>query len=324
MAKHDLYHPARTTRTSSRQSELLFCTSTSSKGSVRAVAQAGMALVIRPVRVVLSTYLSRRDQLAGDVPCCTLPRGWNLDFIRRTWPWAKNAGGGPGEAMRPHGFVVASLDHQARVENSQSTASDQIVSRFGYDAVFRWACVPIKLARSRHPRCQSLRHDQLRRRGLQHLHQPADVHQPRGVYLFGYLLPWAVLGFYLIRWREVASTKDLQEKTPRMNARINTDEDRRQIRREGMLFLPVFHPLLFICVDLWLFSHPFLSMVLNSWRSSLSSNRCSALASSIYLALIVVLFSVALLWRRFPAGVWRDRRSWHRSGKLEAAGHPRG
>jgi hypothetical protein len=149
-----------------------------------------LALVIG-LAVCLSTYLKGVITLL--VTVILFMGGWARDFIAQVGS-GRNEGGGPLEAM-----VKISRREMGGVRAQEATtATERIVS--GSDEVFRWFI----------RRILNLIPDVDRFDLTDHVAEGFNISfdqlLPTSLLLIAYLIPWAVLAFYLIKWREIAST----------------------------------------------------------------------------------------------------------------------
>ncbi len=149
-----------------------------------------MALIIG-LAVVLSTYLNGVISLL--ITMILFFGGLGREFVAEV-AVGKNEGGGPLEAM-----VRITRRELSGASFSESTSiSDQIVS--GTDEAFRWVV----------RRIIDVIPDVDRFEMSNYVAEGFDISWTQmglsGLLLFAYLAPWFVLAFYLMRWREIASS----------------------------------------------------------------------------------------------------------------------
>lgn len=147
--------------------------------------------VVIGLAVVLSTYLN--GVISMLVTLVLYIGGVNREFIESV-AQGRNAGGGPLEAM-----VRISRRELTGPSLSDSTSiGDQIVSRS--DDAFRWMIA----------RVIDILPDVTRFDLTEYVAEGFNISGAQLglnlLMLIGYLIPWAVLAFYLMRWREVASS----------------------------------------------------------------------------------------------------------------------
>jgi hypothetical protein len=138
--------------------------------------------------VALSTYLNGVISLL--VTLLLYLGGLCKDFIQEV-ALAQNIGGGPFEAMYR---LVRGENMMAQLQESTS-----VKVATGSDTVFRWF---IHRVLSIIPDVD--RYD-LTSYVAEGFNIPLDQLLVNLLFLFGYLLPWAVLAYYLLKWREIAA-----------------------------------------------------------------------------------------------------------------------
>jgi hypothetical protein len=154
-----------------------------------------IALVIG-LAVVLSTYLNGVISLL--VTLLLFFGGVNREFIESV-ATGKNVGGGPTEAMSR---IMNRQLTGPRMDESVSTG-DKIVSTS--DDAFRWTMKRLLNVIPDVQRFVTVKYGFVT---VKYVSEGFNV--PPGemlldfLVLAGYLMPWALLGFYLLRWREVA------------------------------------------------------------------------------------------------------------------------
>ena len=148
-----------------------------------------LALIIG-LAVVVSTYLSGVITLL--VTLVLYVGGTAKDFVEKV-SLGQNEGGGPTEAM----VRIASGQLTGPSMRDSQTAGDQIVT-FS-DDVFRWVI----------RRILNIIPDLDRYNLTDYVAEGFNISWEQMLMSFlllvGYLLPWAVLAYFLIKWREVAS-----------------------------------------------------------------------------------------------------------------------
>jgi hypothetical protein len=188
MAKHDLYLRLDPEDASGSGNRLRFAVNFY-KGSFGLWLQLGLMLGLA---VALSTYLSGVITLLTTGILYVL--GFFPDFITEV-ALRHNVGGGPLESMmrlvrRPGGEPVAGqLD---------TTTTAQVAT--GLDAVFSWS---LRRVLNLIPDLANYTFTDYVAEGMS---ISAGQMAMSLLVLLGYLLPWAVLAYYLLKWREVASS----------------------------------------------------------------------------------------------------------------------
>ena len=102
----------------------------------------------------------------------------------------------PARGARPHGHA------QRRSAAPLDDSPDRQPLVTGVDDVYRWW---LRRFLQPHPRRQPLRPAPVRRQRLRHLAGRRCCSLDNFLPLVGYLLPWAVLAFYLMKYREIAN-----------------------------------------------------------------------------------------------------------------------
>jgi ABC-type transport system involved in multi-copper enzyme maturation permease subunit len=138
--------------------------------------------------VFLSTYLS--GVIAFLLALLIYTGGWFHEFIRSVGE-GKNFGGGPLEAL----FRIASRQNISAPLEDSSVAKFAVVS----DQGFRWM---IRRVQDVLPDVENFSLGNYVAEGF---NIPGAQLWMSLLVLIGYLLPWAVLAYYLIKWREIAS-----------------------------------------------------------------------------------------------------------------------
>lgn len=149
-----------------------------------------LALVIG-LAVVLSTCLNGAISLL--VTAVLIVGGFGRDFVDQIG-LAKNQGGGPLEAM----VRITRRELSGASFGDSTSVGDQLVDKF--DVTFRWT---VRLIKDIVPDID--RYD-LSAYVAEGFNIPASQMGLEFLRLVGYLLPWFVLAFYLMRWREIASS----------------------------------------------------------------------------------------------------------------------
>ncbi|MFO0843551.1 MAG: hypothetical protein U0797_14300 [Gemmataceae bacterium] len=147
-----------------------------------------LALVIG-LAVVISTYLNGPTTFL--VVSVLIVGGFGRGFVDEV-ALGKNQGGGPLEAM----VRITRRELSGASFADSASVGDQIVSRS--DDAFRWT---IRRVRDIVPDID--RYD-LSAYVAEGFNIPGSVMGLEFLHLVGYLLPWFVLAFYLMRWREIA------------------------------------------------------------------------------------------------------------------------
>jgi hypothetical protein len=138
--------------------------------------------------VALSTYLS--GVISMLVTLLLYLGGLSKDFILEV-ALAKNVGGGPFEAL----FRLVRRENMAAP--LEETTTVRVAT--GSDSVFRWF---IKIVLEVIPDVDRF---DLTSYVAEGFNIPADQLLGNLIYLALYLLPWAILAYYLLKWREVAA-----------------------------------------------------------------------------------------------------------------------
>jgi hypothetical protein len=182
MAKRDLYFRLDNTDASAALFAMNFC-----KAAFGLWLQLGLVIGLA---VVLSTYLNGVISLL--VTAALIIGGWSQDFVQSVG-LNTNTGGGPMEAIR----TIASRQITSVKTTDSETAGDRLVNTF--DDGFRFVV----------RRVYNVLPDMARYNLTDNLAEgfdiPAEQMLATALLLVGYLLPWMVLSFYLMRWREVAA-----------------------------------------------------------------------------------------------------------------------
>jgi len=147
-----------------------------------------VALIIG-VAVVLSTYLNGVISLM--VTLLLFVGGWSRDFVESV-ALAKNAGGGPTESM----VRIFRRELTGASFEDSTSISDQLVSRS--DDAFRWLIKRLIHA------IPDVNQFDLKAYVAEGFNISATQMTLDFLLLAGYLVPWGLLGFYLMRWREIA------------------------------------------------------------------------------------------------------------------------